>query len=71
MEVIRKIREKGLRIRGIPGKAPDLTDLPPGCPFSERCEFVQDICKQKIPEYREVEKDHWVLCHRYEDLPEW
>ena len=71
MEVIRKIREKGLRIRGIPGKAPDLTDLPPGCPFSERCEFVKDICKQKMPEYREVEKDHWVLCHRYENLPEW
>ncbi|MFW9869896.1 MAG: ABC transporter ATP-binding protein [Candidatus Thorarchaeota archaeon] len=71
MEVIRKIKEKGLRIRGIPGKPPDPTKLPPGCPFSERCEFVQSICKEKLPEYREVEKDHWVLCHRYEELPEW
>ncbi|MHA2424943.1 MAG: ABC transporter ATP-binding protein [Candidatus Thorarchaeota archaeon] len=71
MEAIRKIREKGLRIRGIPGKPPDLTDPLPGCPFSERCEFVKDICREKLPDYREVEKDHWVLCHRYEELPKW
>jgi oligopeptide/dipeptide ABC transporter ATP-binding protein len=71
MELIRKIREKGLRIRGIPGNPPDLTNPLPGCPFSERCEFVQDICREKIPEYREVEQGHWVLCHRYEELPEW
>ena len=71
MEVIRKIREKGLRIRGIPGNPPDLTELSLGCPFNERCEFVQDICRQEKPEFREVEKDHWVLCHRWEELPEW
>ena len=71
MEVIRKIREKGLRIRGIPGKPPALTELSLGCPFNERCEFVQDICRQEKPEFREVEKDHWVLCHRWEELPEW
>ncbi|MFW9841447.1 MAG: ABC transporter ATP-binding protein [Candidatus Thorarchaeota archaeon] len=71
METIRKIREKGLRIRGIPGSPPDLTNLPSGCPFSDRCEFVQDICKEKKPEFREVEKDHWVMCHRFEELPEW
>lgn len=71
MQVIKKIKEKGLRIRGIPGKHPDPTNLPPGCPFSERCEFVQNICREKLPEYREVEQDHWVLCHRFEELPEW
>ncbi|MHA1964165.1 MAG: ABC transporter ATP-binding protein [Candidatus Thorarchaeota archaeon] len=71
MELIRKIREKGLRIRGIPGNPPDLTDPLPGCPFSERCEYVQDICREKLPEYREIEKDYWMFCHRYEDLPEW
>ncbi|MFW9787334.1 MAG: ABC transporter ATP-binding protein [Candidatus Thorarchaeota archaeon] len=71
MEVIRKIKEKGLRIRGIPGRPPDLSEPIVGCPFSERCEFVQDICREKIPEYREVEKDYWILCHRYEELPEW
>ena len=71
MELIRKIREKGLRIRGIPGKPPDLVDPLPGCPFSERCEYVQDICREKLPEYREVEDNYWILCHRYEELPKW
>ncbi len=69
MEVIRKIREKGLRIRGIPGKPPDMTNLPPGCPFSPRCDYAQDICREQIPEYREVEPGHWIFCHRYEELP--
>ena len=71
MELIRKIKEKGLRIRGIPGKPPDPANPLPGCPFGERCEYVQDICREKIPEYREIEKDYWVLCHRYDELPEW
>jgi len=71
MEIIRKIREKGLRIRGIPGKPPDPADPLPGCPFSERCEYVQNICREKLPEFREIEKDYWVFCHRYEELPEW
>ncbi|MFW9976058.1 MAG: ABC transporter ATP-binding protein, partial [Candidatus Thorarchaeota archaeon] len=55
MELIRKIREKGLRIRGIPGNPPDLAEPHTGCPFNERCEYVQDICRERIPEYREIE----------------
>jgi peptide/nickel transport system ATP-binding protein len=71
MAIIRKIKEKGLRIRGIKGPPPDLSQSIPGCPFSERCEYVRDICREKIPEYREVDKDYWILCHRYEELPAW
>ena len=71
MEQIRKIREKGLRIRGIPGTPPDLSEPISGCPFNERCEYAQDICRERIPEYREVDKGYWILCHRYEELPAW
>ncbi len=71
MEVIRKMKEKGLRMRGIPGKLPDVSIPLVGCPFKERCEYVQDICKEQIPEFREVEDGHFVMCHRYEELPEW
>ncbi|NHI88274.1 MAG: ABC transporter ATP-binding protein [Candidatus Thorarchaeota archaeon] len=71
MEQIRKIREKGLRIRGIPGMPPDLSEAISGCPFSERCEYAQDICRERIPEYREVDEGYWILCHRYEELPAW
>jgi len=71
LEMIRRIREKGLRIRGIPGKPPDLASPPPGCPFHPRCEYAADICRTQVPEYREVAKDHWVFCHKFEGLPEW
>lgn len=71
MEIIRKMKEKGLRMRGIPGKLPDVSIPLVGCPFKERCEYVQDICREEIPEFREVEVGHFVMCHRYEELPEW
>ncbi|MHA1135744.1 MAG: ABC transporter ATP-binding protein [Candidatus Thorarchaeota archaeon] len=71
MEIIRKMKEKGLRIRGIPGKPPDLSQPMIGCPFGERCEYAEDACKTSIPEFREVEKDHFVMCRKHEDLPEW
>jgi oligopeptide transport system ATP-binding protein len=71
MEAIRKIREKGLRIRGIPGQPPDNTQPIVACPFSERCEFVIDKCRQVRPELREVDDDYWVMCHRYDELPPW
>ncbi len=71
MEIIRKMKEKGLRIRGIPGTPPDLSQPMVGCPFSGRCEYAEPECKASIPEFREVEKDHFVMCRRYEELPEW
>ncbi|MBD3405712.1 MAG: ATP-binding cassette domain-containing protein [Candidatus Lokiarchaeota archaeon] len=70
MHLIRKIREKGLKIRGIPGKVPDMVELPSGCPFHPRCEYVVEKCREIKPDYREVEKGHWVMCHRFEELPE-
>jgi len=69
MEVLRRIREKGLVVRGIPGRPPDMSNPPPGCPFNLRCEYVTNLCKQRMPDYREVEPGHWILCHRYEELP--
>ncbi len=71
MEIIRKMKEKGLRIRGIPGKPPDLAQPLVSCPFSGRCEYCEEECRTSIPEFREVEDNHFVMCRRYEELPEW
>jgi len=71
MEIIRKMKEKGLRIRGIPGTPPDLSKPMVGCPFGERCEYAESECKTSVPEFREVETDHYVMCRRYEELPDW
>lgn len=70
LEMMRRIREKGMRIRGIPGKPPDMTNPPSGCPFHPRCKYSKDICEEQVPEYREVEPGYWIFCHRYEELPE-
>ncbi|AKA68719.1 ABC transporter ATP-binding protein [Clostridium scatologenes] len=34
-----------------------------GCRFASRCRFAKSECKEKTPEFKEVEKDHFVACH--------
>jgi oligopeptide/dipeptide ABC transporter ATP-binding protein len=58
------------RLRGIPGDPPDLTDVPPGCPFHPRCRYTKEICKTKVPEREEIETDHWIQCHRWQEISE-
>ena len=36
--------ERGQRLRQIPGMTPSLLDLPPGCPFRERCAYANGEC---------------------------
>jgi peptide/nickel transport system ATP-binding protein len=67
MMQMRKGKERP-KLRGIPGKSPDLLNPPSGCPFHPRCSEAKDICKQEVPEYREIEKNHYIRCHRYEEL---
>jgi peptide/nickel transport system ATP-binding protein len=35
-----------------------------GCRFAPRCPYVSDTCSSEEPELVEVEKDHFVACHR-------
>lgn len=55
-------------LRGIRGDPPDLADVPRGCPFNPRCDYAVEHCRQAVPEYREVEQDHWIRCHRYGEI---
>jgi len=58
------------RLRGIPGDPPDLSNIPSGCPFHPRCRYAIDICRETIPEDREVEPDHHIRCHRWGEIVE-
>jgi peptide/nickel transport system ATP-binding protein/oligopeptide transport system ATP-binding protein len=49
----------------IEGSVPDLTQLPPGCVFSNRCGYCEAACLQ-APALAEARDGHWVRCRRVE-----
>jgi peptide/nickel transport system ATP-binding protein len=51
--------------KGIPGVAPSLRAIPPGCPFHPRCPMVMAECAEAAPPLRQLRPDHWVSCHLY------
>jgi peptide/nickel transport system ATP-binding protein len=53
------------RLQAIPGVVPSLLDLPPGCRFASRCQFVKSICTEQEPALREVRPGHKVACVLY------
>lgn len=63
IEAFPSIRSKEHRLISIPGSPPDLLTPPSGCRFHPRCQYAMDICKEKIPDYTKVTKDHFVACH--------
>jgi peptide/nickel transport system ATP-binding protein len=56
--------KKGTRLETISGSPPDLTKLPPGCAFAERCSLAQESCKQTVPELVWLTPDHSARCLR-------
>lgn len=54
----------------IKGLMPDPTNLPPGCPFHPRCDYVREICSQSPPQNKWVSDTHSVECHLYKDTTE-
>jgi peptide/nickel transport system ATP-binding protein len=50
-------------LRGIPGLAPLLRDLPPGCAFHPRCPRAEARCRVEKPAVRPMGPDATVACH--------
>lgn len=52
----------------LPGDVADPANPPRGCYFHPRCRYAKDICAQETPVLRELRKEHFVACHRAEEL---
>ncbi len=49
------------------GSIPSPANPPKGCKFHTRCERCMEMCKYAIPEWHEVEPNHFCACHLYND----
>ena len=59
---IPSLDRKADRLLPIPGLMPDPTNLPPGCPFSERCPHSAEICSKEVPALVQLGGEHAVRC---------
>ncbi len=50
------------------GEVADPTNPPTGCYFHPRCSYAVDRCKVEPPVLRELRPNHFVSCHRADEL---
>ncbi|PIE23485.1 MAG: glutathione ABC transporter ATP-binding protein [Planctomycetota bacterium] len=62
---IPRLDQEGATLQPIGGQPPDLANLPSGCPFRERCSFVEPRCAEEDPQLREIGDGtpHQISCH--------
>jgi len=61
-----RLDDTSAKLVSIPGNPPNMNELPPGCPFSARCRYVQDRCVTTMPllQRRDVASTALRACHR-------
>lgn len=50
-------------LHSLEGDIPSPLEIPKGCPFQNRCEIAQEICKIKKPELKTLNENHKIACH--------
>ncbi len=62
MNSIPKIDQKVDRLNTLKGMVPSILDMPVGCKFCTRCDFVEQKCEDTEPELIEIKDGHFVRC---------
>jgi oligopeptide transport system ATP-binding protein len=55
-------RTDGGRLKTIPGLPPDLLEIPLGCPFAPRCQYVLERCHRENPQLGSIGPGHDIAC---------
>jgi peptide/nickel transport system ATP-binding protein len=58
------LSRKGVFV-SIPGIAPSLLKLPPGCVFNPRCPNAMEACRVNVPRLMHMQEKRLVSCHLY------
>ncbi len=64
---IPNIDNRKSKLKPIRGLMSDPYNLPEGCSFCDRCEYVMDKCKEEKPNKIVFSETHFVECHLYEE----
>ena len=64
MASVPKMEEDVDRLYSIDGQPPTLHDLPPGCSFATRCQYVMERCREEYPPQIEVREGQISACWR-------
>jgi peptide/nickel transport system ATP-binding protein len=62
--------KRGTRLQTIPGNVPEIFNWPKGCAFADRCPYVQNSCRESLPQLEPVPTahEHWVRCPHWQKL---
>ncbi len=63
LDSIPGLDHKGRELYAIKGLPPNLTRIPPGCPFHPRCPLARDVCTTDDPPLYEVSGTRGSACH--------
>ncbi len=55
------------KIESIDSEIPSPLDVPPGCPFQNRCDQCMEICRKERPVLRKIGEEHEVACHLFDE----
>lgn len=53
------------KIEPINSEIPSPLDVPPGCPFQNRCDRCMEICTKERPTLKEIGEGHEIACHLF------